>query len=176
VQVLALDTATPYLVLGLGQAERAIRLERRHGERLAAELKRFLADASRRIEEIEAIAVGQGPGSYTGLRVGVAFALGLGRGLGVPVVGVDTLSAVAARAQGLVAAGLTARNGAVYAGLYRVEGGVSALEGPMKTDLQGFFALPGCHLLDAPPSGRALAMLGEKALNEGVRGVQPRYL
>jgi len=176
VRVLALDTATPYLVLGLDSAERAIRLERRHGERLAGELKHFLEALGLRLEEIGALAVGQGPGSYTGLRVGVAFALGLGRGLGVPVVGVDTLSAVAARARGQVAAGLTARNGAVYAGVYAVGDTIELRSPPRKMDLASFYALPGCHLLDAPPSGQALSELGRQALEKGVQGVTPLYL
>ncbi|MCL6567888.1 MAG: tRNA (adenosine(37)-N6)-threonylcarbamoyltransferase complex dimerization subunit type 1 TsaB [Meiothermus silvanus] len=76
-RVLALDTATPYLVLGLNEAERAVRLGRRHAEALWTELEAFLADCRTSLREIEGIAVGQGPGSYTGLRIGVSAGLGL---------------------------------------------------------------------------------------------------
>jgi len=110
VRVLAVDTATPYLVLGTPEAELALRAERRQGEMLVPVLERFLDRAGLEPGAIEGVAAGQGPGSYTGLRVGLAFAQGLARALGVPFVGVDTLAGVAARVSGEVAVGLTARN------------------------------------------------------------------
>jgi len=87
VRVLAVDTATPYLVLGTPEAELALRAERRQGEMLVPVLERFLDRAGLEPGAIEGVAAGQGPGSYTGLRVGLAFAQGLARALGVPFVG-----------------------------------------------------------------------------------------
>jgi tRNA threonylcarbamoyladenosine biosynthesis protein TsaB len=77
---------------------------------------------------VEAIAVGLGPGSFTGLRVGIASARGLGATLGLPLIGVCTLDALA---RGIVAAGgedrprlavLDARRGEAFAALYAPSG------------------------------------------------------
>ena len=172
-RVLAVDTATPYLVLGTPEAELALRAERRHNELLVPVLERFLAEFGVGLKGLEAIAAGQGPGSYTGLRVGLAFAQGLARALGVPFVGVDTLAGVAARVPGTVAVGLTARNRLVYAALYQ-DGRL--LKGPLKLSAEEFRSLAPCRLLDVPPSGRALARLAARALAEGRSGFRAHYL
>jgi len=173
VRVLAVDTATPYLVLGTPEAELALRAERRHNELLVPVLERFLAEFGVEPGGLEAVAAGQGPGSYTGLRVGLAFAQGLARALGVPFVGVDTLAGVAARVPGTVAVGLTARNRLVYAALYQ-DGRL--LKGPLKLSAEEFRSLAPCRLLDVPPSGRALARLAARALAEGRSGFRAHYL
>ncbi len=172
-RVLAVDTATPYLVLGTPEAELVLRAERRHNELLALELTRFLERSGLALKELEGVVAGQGPGSYTGLRVGLAFAQGLARALGVPFAGVDTLAGVAARFGGRVAVGLSARNRLVYAALYD---GDTRLGGPEKLTAEAFAALAPCRILDAPPSGRALARLGARALAHGARGFQAHYL
>jgi len=177
--VLALDTATPFLVLGLPQAERAVRLGRRHAEALWPELEAFLADCRVRLADLEGIAVGRGPGSYTGLRIGVSAGLGLARGLGIPAVGVDTLMGVALRYRGLVTVAHTARNRLVYAAAYRVTDGehpeVKELRPPRKIPLEQLEG-EGVFSLDEPPSGRALAHLGSLALRSGKRGIEAVYL
>lgn len=123
---LALDTATEYLVLGLESSnigfERQIHLGRAHAERVALEMQTFLDDAGLEFRA-DQIALGLGPGSYTGLRVGASYALGLARAWDVPVIGVSTLEGMAARAQGRVAVALEARKGNVYGGIYGVEAG-----------------------------------------------------
>ena len=71
--------------------------------------------------ELDGIAFGMGPGSFTGLRVGLAFALGLGAALDRPVLGLSTLEALAASVAddgGPVAALIDARRGHVYARLF----------------------------------------------------------
>jgi tRNA threonylcarbamoyladenosine biosynthesis protein TsaB len=78
-------------------------------------------------DEVELIAVGLGPGSFTGLRIGVATARGLAAGLGLPVAGVCTLDAVGrgiAEAEGdrPALAAIDARRGEVFAALYSPEG------------------------------------------------------
>lgn len=176
VRVLALDTATPYLVLGLPHAERALRLERRHAEALWAELKRFLEEAQTPLESLQGIAVGQGPGSYTGLRIGVAAGLGLGRGRAIPVVGVDTLAGVALRYQGTVTVAQQARGEWVYAATYRLEGGQAIpVVSPHRVH-RAKLVSQGLLVLDEPPSGQALARLGAARLQSGARGVEPLYL
>ncbi len=174
-RVLAVDTATPYLVLGTPEAELVLRAERRHNELLVPVLTRFLERSGLALKELEGVVAGQGPGSYTGLRVGLAFAQGLARALGVPFVGVDTLAGVAARYRhgGRVAVGLSSRNRLVYAALYD---GDARLRGPEKLTAEAFAALAPCRVLDAPPSGRALARLGAQALTRGARGFHAHYL
>ena len=96
-----------------------------HQERLAGMVRDAVADAAKEagggFEAIDRIGVTVGPGSFTGLRVGLAFAQGLGAALDRPVVGVSTLDALAASVDqaGLVAAVIDARRGQVYARLFR---------------------------------------------------------
>ncbi|MGH7020335.1 MAG: tRNA (adenosine(37)-N6)-threonylcarbamoyltransferase complex dimerization subunit type 1 TsaB, partial [Brevundimonas sp.] len=96
-----------------------------HQERLAGMARDAVVDAAKQygggFESLDRIGVTVGPGSFTGLRVGLAFAQGLGAALDRPVVGVSTLDALAASidATGLVAAVIDARRGQVYARLFR---------------------------------------------------------
>lgn len=174
--VLAIDTATPFLVLGLPQAERTLRLERRHAEALWPELEEFLGDNGVARGQLEAIAVGEGPGSYTGLRVGVAAGLGLGRGLGVPVVGVNTLEGVALRYSGTVTVAHTTRNGLCYSASYAVDGdNLKETTAPERKKLNELEQL-GLLVLDEPPSGRVLSRLGQLKIEKGQIAVTPQYL
>ncbi|MDX2007309.1 MAG: tRNA (adenosine(37)-N6)-threonylcarbamoyltransferase complex dimerization subunit type 1 TsaB [Meiothermus sp.] len=171
--ILGIDTATPYLVLGLPTAERAVRLERRHAEVLWSELEDFLRQNSVDRSGLEAIAVGQGPGSYTGLRVGVSAGLGLARGLGVPVVGVSTLHAVGLRYSRRVMVAHTTRNGLCYAATYD---GTLEVSPPRKVQLSELEASNGLLSLDEPPSGKAMARLAAAALISGEPKIEPVYL
>jgi tRNA threonylcarbamoyl adenosine modification protein YeaZ len=107
-----------------------------HGERLPGEIVCWLGALGRRIEDVDAVAVVTGPGSFTGLRVGVATAQGISMALGCPVAGVPTLDAVAyayflrhdAADVPRVVACLEGPRGDVFAGLFRsdVRAGVVA--------------------------------------------------
>ncbi len=92
-----------------------------HQERLAGMTRDAVAEAGGGFGAVERIGVTVGPGSFTGLRVGLAFAQGLGAALDRPVVGASTLDALAVSAptEGLVAAVIDARRGQVYARLFR---------------------------------------------------------
>jgi tRNA threonylcarbamoyladenosine biosynthesis protein TsaB len=70
--------------------------ENAHDASLQPLIEQVLAEAGWSPRQLERIAVGTGPGSFTGLRVGIAFAQGLGEGLGIPLVGVSSLQAMAA--------------------------------------------------------------------------------
>jgi tRNA threonylcarbamoyladenosine biosynthesis protein TsaB len=89
-------------------------MARGHQERLAPMAKAVMADAGLPFSKLQRIGATVGPGSFTGLRVGVAFAKGLASALGVPAVGVGSLEALAAEAQGLVAAVIDARRDQLY--------------------------------------------------------------
>ena len=98
--LLALDTATPAVTVALHDGSSVVassgRLDaRRHGELLLPTVDRVLAEAGVRLAEVTDIAVGVGPGPYTGLRVGLVTADTFGATLGVPVHGVCTLDGLA---------------------------------------------------------------------------------
>jgi tRNA threonylcarbamoyl adenosine modification protein YeaZ len=102
--VLGFDTATPAVSVALHDGSQ-VRAEafavdaRRHGELLAPMIAKVMADAGASRGELSAVAVGVGPGPYTGLRVGVVTAKVLGSVLEIPVYGVCSLDLIAAAAQ-----------------------------------------------------------------------------
>jgi tRNA threonylcarbamoyl adenosine modification protein YeaZ len=78
--------------------ERASDTPQRHAECLLGLVESCLDELGVSREQLDRVAVGTGPGSFTGLRVGIALAQGLGLGLGCPVVGVPSLQAMASAA------------------------------------------------------------------------------
>jgi tRNA threonylcarbamoyl adenosine modification protein YeaZ len=105
VLVLAVDTATPAVTAGVVLldgarpevlAQRVTVDARAHGELLTPHVLAALADAGRRLPDLDAIVCGVGPGPFTGLRAGIATAAALGQALGVPVHPVCSLDAIAA--------------------------------------------------------------------------------
>jgi tRNA threonylcarbamoyladenosine biosynthesis protein TsaB len=130
VNVLALDTATPSTVVGLlaGAKLYQERDDPRPGERPRhAQLALALADRALRHagldwREVERLGVGTGPGSFTGLRIGVASARALAQSAGLPLVGVSTLRVLAASALAsgeAVLAVLDARRDEAFVAAYR---------------------------------------------------------
>ena len=117
--VLGLDTclnACSVAVLDGGTvlAHRSETMARGHQERLAPMARAVMEDAGLKFDRLERIGATVGPGSFTGLRVGVAFAKGLASALAIPAVGVGALEALAAEADGLVAAVIDARRDQFY--------------------------------------------------------------
>lgn len=104
--LLAFDTATPAVTVALYDGEQVV-AERttvdamRHGELLAPEITAVLSEAELVRQDLTAIAVGVGPGPFTGLRVGLMTARTLAAVLEIPVYGVCTLDVLAAEAVGL---------------------------------------------------------------------------
>jgi tRNA threonylcarbamoyl adenosine modification protein YeaZ len=101
VLVLGFDTATPAVSVALHDGEGVISAAfavdaRRHSELLAPMISKVMADAGVARGDLTAVAVGVGPGPYTGLRVGVVTARVLGSVLGLPVHGVCSLDTIAA--------------------------------------------------------------------------------
>ena len=89
-------------------------MARGHQERLAPMAQQVMAEAGLSFDKIDRIAVTVGPGSFTGLRVGIAFAKGLALALDLPAVGIGTLEALAAEGDGLVFPAIDARRGQLY--------------------------------------------------------------
>ena len=129
-QILALDTASPFpsvTLLVRGEVwEETFPQDRRASEELLPAIDRCLAAAATTLSQCERIAVCSGPGSFTGVRIGLATAWALGRAAGVSVETVSTLAALAETARGRgsarVAAALDAGRGDVVLGLYSLDG------------------------------------------------------
>ena len=138
--LLAFDTATPFVTVALHDGHDVVAEARsdermRHGERLAPLIDRVMTEAGIGRRDLTAIAVGTGPGPFTGLRVGLVTARTLGLVLAIPVHGVCTLDAIALEAaaqtggvSGFVVA-TDARRKEVYLATY--DGHGARLSGPV---------------------------------------------
>ena len=121
-KILATDTSTDTLTVAVCDkqavlAEIVVHAPRTHSERLLRTAHDLLGQAGLSLEELDALAVGVGPGSFTGLRIGISAWKGLALGAGLPLVGVPTLDALArlhAQAKRLVCPVLDARMGEVF--------------------------------------------------------------
>jgi tRNA threonylcarbamoyladenosine biosynthesis protein TsaB len=125
--VLALDTALSATAVAVVAGDEVVArlvepMERGHQERLAGLVRDAMGEARLAFDRLDRIGVTVGPGSFTGVRVGLAFAKGLALALGIPCVGVGTLAALAASASALncgrVAAAIDGRRGQVYLQLF----------------------------------------------------------
>lgn len=124
--LLAIETATESCSAAVLEDERLFsRSElapRRHAELLLPMCEELLAEAGLKRHELDAIAVGCGPGAFTGVRVAISVAQGIALALDIPVVAVSSLAALAMQAPDNGAAILAvfdARMGEIYAGTYR---------------------------------------------------------
>jgi len=122
--ILALDTALETCSAAVLDSERVLaarseEMARGHQERLAPLVAEVMAEAGVSFDRLDRIGVTVGPGSFTGLRVGLAFAKGLGVALDIPVVGVGTLAAMGAGTTGFAAAAVDARRGQIYLQAFR---------------------------------------------------------
>jgi tRNA threonylcarbamoyl adenosine modification protein YeaZ len=138
-RVLAFDTATEVVAIGVGawpDAEEDSPAEvlgtldfvapRAACERLLPAVKVLLRTLGLEPDDLDAVVVGRGPGSFTGVRIGVATAKGLARGLGRSLYGVSTLDAVAMRFaghEGVIGIVGDAMRREVYPALFRCSGG-----------------------------------------------------
>jgi tRNA threonylcarbamoyladenosine biosynthesis protein TsaB len=164
--VLGIDTAleacsAAVLADGRILAARTEPMSRGHQERLAPLVAEVMAEAGLAFSAVDRVGVTIGPGSFTGLRVGLAFAKGLCLSLAVPCVGVGALEAVARTAEArapdamaLTAAVIDARRGQVYLQVFARE----ALGPPETLDHEAAVAR-----LEALSHGRALRLAGSGA-------------
>lgn len=128
-RLLALDTSTENCSLALWlDGEVVTRQElagQRHSDLILPMLDELLAANGLELRHLDGIAFGEGPGSFTGLRIGCGVAQGLAFGANLPVLGVSTLLALAAAAPGeRVIACLDARIGEIYHAAYEKRDGV----------------------------------------------------
>lgn len=129
--ILALDTATLVSSVALAGpdrllAELTLQTKKTHSERLMPHIEQLLALADTDKTAVGAVAVSIGPGSFTGLRIGLATAKALAYALHIPLVGVPTLAALAfgCPAPGtFLAPTMDAQKGNIYVALYRWQNG-----------------------------------------------------
>lgn len=176
-RVLALDTALDACAVGLTDgtaihADEAV-IGKGHAEYLVPQIERVMAAAGIAFPEIARIVVSIGPGSFTGIRAGLACARGLGLALKVPVIGVTTLEAIAAegrakRAGSAVLAAIDARRGEVYAQAFAADGAL--LSEPAILPAAEAAALARTHAAALCGSGAAVvaALLSVPDIIDGV--------
>jgi len=159
-RVLAIDTSTrtgSVALLDLTDGvtsvvgERLGRAKNRHGQTLLPMIRGLLEDAAQAREELGLIAVGLGPGSFTGTRVGVSVAKGLALGLELPIVGVSSLRALARGAGGgRVGSVVDAMRGMRYAAIHDVgRSGATEVLAPFEAAPERVAARFAEHALDA---------------------------
>jgi tRNA threonylcarbamoyladenosine biosynthesis protein TsaB len=128
-RVLAIDTSTEALSVALrdeqSTIERGLSTARGHAEQILSLIDAVLGEAGVRLTQLDGIAAGVGPGSFTGVRISVAVAQGLSYGAGLPVVPVTSLEALAFPAietgADRVIACLDARMGEIYWGCFAAD-------------------------------------------------------
>ena len=169
-KLLAFDTASEWCSAALWidgvVSFRAVHAGQKHSELLTPMLGELLAEAGLNYRQLDGLAFGCGPGSFTGLRIACGVAQGLALGADLPVLGVSTLEALAEEAgEGAdeVLACLDARMNEVYAGLYRREGsGWRALAGPVVCPPSLAPLLGGAGCIGAGPGFAAYPALRER--------------
>ena len=125
--ILNIETATKNCSVALAKEGKTILCKEiaeegySHAERLHVFIEEIIAEAGITVNDLAAIAVSQGPGSYTGLRIGVSAAKGLSYALGIPLIAVDTLKTLASRvsvSNGLIIPMIDARRMEVYSAIF----------------------------------------------------------
>lgn len=152
--ILAIDTTGPRLALGLRVSGRvhllAEDMATGQAERFFPALSELLAAAGIDFSAVSRIAVTTGPGSFTGLRIGLSAARGLGLSLGIPVLGIPTLTALSLSGEGPTAVLLDARREEAYFQRFQAPG--VALGAPALMPMQAARAAiePGDMVLTSP--------------------------
>ena len=150
--ILAVDTSTDMLACAVGRVQEtghaltvlAVRdhmCRRQANVELVTAAQAALADSGLTMGDIDAVLVGRGPGSFTGVRIGIATAKGLACGAGLPLYGTSALDAMAwsawdAGARGTLAVVGDAMRGEVYPGIYELDGDGAHRTFPAETVLK----------------------------------------
>ena len=128
--ILMIETSTEWCSVAISAGERIIARRitetgRQHASLLAPFVQEALNDAGLKVSDCDAVAVSEGPGSYTGLRVGVSTAKGLCFGAGIPLLAVDTLRILAMQGAGkadFIVPMIDARRMEVYCAVFTGDG------------------------------------------------------
>ena len=173
--ILCIETGTDICSVGLARDGELISLResdqgRDHARQVGVFVDELLSQTGIAPEELDAVAVGKGPGSYTGLRIGVSFAKGLCYGLRIPLVAIGSLDALTEVAKADYEAGILSVD--------RWDGRPFVIFGNGAAKCAGL--LPDATLIQVAPSARGLARLAQEALDAGrtedIAYFEPFYL
>lgn len=148
--ILALDTCTEMCSVALlsqGKTyEQSVITQRGHSEKILGMLDTILKEADCLLRDIDFIAFGRGPGSFTGVRVCVGVAQGIAFANKTPVIPISTLAAVAQRGideygASIMAVAMDARMKEAYCGVYKNHNGLAQLDGSEKVSSPEAFTL-----------------------------------
>lgn len=125
-KVLSIDTSNNVMGIGLLDGGKVIgeiitNLPKNHSVRVMPAIEQLLQECAVKPKELDKIVVAKGPGSYTGVRIGVTIAKTLAWSLNIPIVGISSLEVLAANGRffnGVISPIFDARRGQVYTGLY----------------------------------------------------------
>jgi len=180
--LLAFDTSTEFLSLALMQGDAVSTFDvlagQSHSQIILPQIQILLNDAGLQLQDLQGIAFGAGPGSFTGVRIAAGVAQGLGFGANLPVVGVCTLMALAeASGTAKVVACLDARMGEVYHAAYVKEvSGWSAVIEPGLYKPDAVPAIEGDGWLGAGSGWQTYGEVLGNAYSEQLLAVQPELL
>lgn len=174
-RILGLDSATNVASVAVVEddkllAEMIFNTSKTHSQRLMPMLAWMLNEAQLELKDLDGLAVAVGPGSFTGLRIGLATIKALAYVQGLPILAVPTLDGLAANlegTEGLVCPILNARKGEVYAAVYR-------WNGSSQERMSGYWALSPEKLIERLRSyqeqitflGDGVPVYGEQLLKE----------
>ncbi|RUO37226.1 tRNA (adenosine(37)-N6)-threonylcarbamoyltransferase complex dimerization subunit type 1 TsaB [Aliidiomarina shirensis] len=137
-RLLAIDSATEYCSVAYTDGQQLItrgqEAPRKHADLILPYVQDVLAEAKITLADLDAIVVGRGPGSFTGVRIAAGIAQGLAFSQDIPLIGVSSLEAMAQQALRLhgakaVVAAIDARMGEVYFGTCLAEHGLMVMQG-----------------------------------------------
>ncbi len=139
-RILGIDTSTRFLCIGILDGNRLIAdynqdLDRRHSELLIPTVNKLLKRAKVSLNAIDGFACGIGPGSFTGLRIGLSAIKGFAFGLDKPVVGVPTLDIIAKNIKddnGSICVVVDAKRDLIYNALYKIKNNRLKRESPYR--------------------------------------------
>lgn len=156
--ILLLETTTVNCSVALAEDDKIIAIKEdktpgySHAEKLHLFIEAVLTETNKTLLNLDAVAVSKGPGSYTGLRIGVSAAKGLCYALNIPLLSVDTLTSIAHQyksldfSHGYIIPILDARRMEVYTSIFRLENGELFLTSPVEAkivDESSFVELKG---------------------------------
>jgi tRNA threonylcarbamoyladenosine biosynthesis protein TsaB len=174
VLLLAADTSSPVLTVALVDgtrllAETYVECDRKHSERLLGTVDWALNQAGATFNDVDAFAIASGPGSFTGLRIGIAAFKGFALAQNKPLAGVPTLPVMACAAgvrDGLVCPLLDARMGEVFGAVYSFKAGVRTEVVPMQ-------AIAIDSLLTAVPDDALFVGAGAELCRDHIGAARP---
>lgn len=181
-KLLAFDTSTEYLSLALMQGDDITTFDvlagQSHSQLILPQIQALLADAGLQVKDLQGVAFGAGPGSFTGVRIAAGVAQGLGFGAGLPVAGICTLQALAeASGADKVLTCLDARMGEVYFAAYiKNAGSWQAVIEPGLYKPQAVPAVEGRDWVGVGSGWQAYAEQLSQVYQEQVQDVRPELL